>query len=113
MKYVLGLVLGLGLVFSTSVSLAATPVAVVCDYPDRAVWDNSNTIKVGCIKEADWLRAEAEVAEKISHSLIGGLNFVTVLRGQSVKLLSGYVDTCPPWFPLQMNCVIKAELLAK
>lgn len=83
----------------------AADVAVVCDYPDHAIYNEANTMKVGCISQSDW-----QAAALVNSNSVNG--FVSMRPGQRLLTSYGFEDTCPIWFPAA-GCVIAKSLFVR
>lgn len=94
-----------------SLLVMATPAladtAVTCDYPDHAIYNDSNSIKVGCISKGDW---DSAIANQVNLSDVN--NFVSILRGQRLLTTYGFEDSCPAWFP-PSGCVIPKSIFVR
>lgn len=83
-------------------SVSSAHASVVCDSPDHAIWSQDSSTKVGCIPDPAWQSAIA---------FQWGGQIVHVKPGESVKLIYGFVDTCPLY--IWQGCVISTNLIAK
>lgn len=108
MKKVLSLVFSFAFMFAIAGVAHADvgPTAVVCDYPDHAIYSADGTMKIGCITDSDWQAALASQRVNTPSDLI------PVARGQHLLTTFGVDDFCPDWFPLS-GCVIKKSLFVK
>ncbi len=84
------------------ITTAHASAAVVCDYPDHAIYSADGTVKEGCIADVTWKASLASQTNQGNKD-----DFVIVSQGQKIMTTYGS-DTCASWFP--MRCVIKKAL---
>ena len=72
---------------------------------NHPIYDVTNTKVIGYVPNANWDRDAVEAARRNDPNT----KLIALVRGQSVKTIFGYVDTCPTWYPV--GCVIDPALV--
>lgn len=85
----------------------AADTAVVCTFPDHAIYNLDGTVKVGCISQANW---DASVQQQVNQNSV--TDYLKVAVGQHLMTTWGIEDFCPSWFP-PVGCVIKKSIFVR
>ena len=101
MKKIIAMIVAIGVIAAGAATASAHNI-----YNNNVLDSKGQPTIIGVIPDDIWDAAMAKANSNIS---IGQTNMIHIPRGGTVVLKSGFMDTCPFWYP--MGCVVDPSLV--